>query len=818
MDLPTYLIDRVREGHVVLFLGAGASHGAVGAATEIPDAKRLASLLSDHFLGGQDKGKPLSIVAEYCIAESDVQTFQQYVRDLFVKFSPSSTQLQIPTYRWAAIVTTNFDLVVERAYAAVAGHVQDIVPIIKNSDRVDAKLRTDRSVPFLKLHGCINHWNDLSTPLILTIDQYITHKKNRDKLFERFKHYASEYTVVFVGYRLEDPDLRQILLELADPEASRPRCYVVSPSASDRDEKVWESKRITTLKGTFEEFLLALSAAIPEALRAAGPQAISHPIERLFVRPNATLTPETHAFLEADALYLRPDHPVTKGDPKTFYKGASYDWAPLAFEWDSKRHITDSVLSDAILVDDVDRPSMTDFYLLSGHAGSGKSVALKRLAWDACSFGKLCLFVANQSRLTVEPLIELCELTGERLFVFVDRVSNRVPELQTLLQAARSRSLRITLIACERTNEWNTECTDLGSFVSETYSVQQLSQQEIEWLIDKLAAHQSLGAITGLRRSEQVNAFARVANRQLLVALYEATSGKPFEEIVFDEYNSVVPVDAQSLYLTVCALNRIGVPVRAGIVKRVNGISFDQFKERFFGPLEGIVLTEDYRPGRDMAYRTRHPWIAETVFERALPSQNDRLDLYLKLFDALDIGYGPDRIAYRGLTRARDLQRVFSDPLLVRRLFDAASSSVGADDAYLHQQRAIYEMKRPNGNLDHAYEELQFAKRLAPYDKSILHSLAELEFSRSQHARTGVEKARHLQAAQDIASALTGKNADTSHGYHTLIRIGLQELAHHLKAEAPNDEEITRRLRLVQQTLDAGRERFPDDVSPQRRS
>ncbi|MDX2220654.1 MAG: SIR2 family protein [Burkholderiales bacterium] len=812
MELTPYLVDRVREGQVVLFLGAGASKGAISPNNaSVPDGAALASKLSDKFLGGQDKDKSLAVIAEYCISESDLQTVQQFIRDLLVPFGPAQLHREIATFRWAAIATTNYDQILELAYESNKDKAQDLVPILRNSDRVDAKLRKEKSVAYLKLHGCISIWSDVTVPMILTIDQYVTHKKNRDKLFERFKHLASEYSVVFVGYRLEDPDLRQILLEISSDTDSKPRSFVVSPSASSRDEKVWEAKHISTLRGTFEEFLSALASKIPSALRSVTPASADHPIQRRFVKHGQTLTPTTADYLEADVVYVRPDMPVNKSEPKMFYKGASFGWAPILAELDCKRHLVDSILSDVVLVEEVDRPSSCDFYVIKGYAGAGKSVLMRRLAWDAASaFKKLCLFHRGDTRLSLEPLVEIAHLCDERIFLFVDRAANLAADLQRVIQSARAKKLRLTVIASERTNEWNVECGSLDSLISESYEMKALSLQEIDWLLEKLEANDSLDNLAGVGYAERVKAFSQVANRQLIVALYEATSGKSFPDIVFDEYKRIQPVQAQQIYLTICALNRLGVPVRAGIVKRVNGVSFETFKRDFFNPLEAIVYTEEYRAAKDMTYRARHPWIAEIVFEQALLSPADRMDLYLRLLDALDVGYQPDRQAFRALIRARDLLRLFPDPLLVRNIY-AAASATGAEEAYLNQQMAIYEMRRPNGNLDEAYSALQTARRIAPYDRSILHSLSELEIARAQRFNKGLERTKHFQAAAEIAKELTGSQAESSHGYLTLARVGIESLANYLNAGVDDDIQFSGIIKNIEQTLFAGLEKFPGD-------
>jgi hypothetical protein len=63
-DIPSALIDAVKEQRAVLFLGAGASVGAKHPKSHlIPLGDRLRDLICDKFLGGALKHRPLSAVA-----------------------------------------------------------------------------------------------------------------------------------------------------------------------------------------------------------------------------------------------------------------------------------------------------------------------------------------------------------------------------------------------------------------------------------------------------------------------------------------------------------------------------------------------------------------------------------------------------------------------------------------------------------------------------------------------------------------------------------------------------------------------------------
>lgn len=72
MDIPHHLVEQIRAGKAILFLGAGASWGAISPTppTSPPSGKELGRLLSEKFLGGDSTDKSLSLISEYCIGSS----------------------------------------------------------------------------------------------------------------------------------------------------------------------------------------------------------------------------------------------------------------------------------------------------------------------------------------------------------------------------------------------------------------------------------------------------------------------------------------------------------------------------------------------------------------------------------------------------------------------------------------------------------------------------------------------------------------------------------------------------------------------------
>src|SRR5690606_8382053 len=128
-------------------------------------------------------------------------------------------------------------------------------------------------------------------------------------------------------------------------------------------------------------------------------------------------------------------------------------------------------------------------------------------------------------------------------------------------------------------------------------------------------------------------------------------------------------------YLTVCILNRMNVPVRAGLIARVHEIPFEEFRSRLFSPLEHVVQVRTDPGSGDYLYTARHPEIAQIVFERVLTDANDRYRHFARIIGELNLAYSSDRDSFRGLIRAHPIYDLFPNHQDARNLFDLAEKN-----------------------------------------------------------------------------------------------------------------------------------------------
>ena len=117
----------------------------------------------------------------------------------------------------------------------------------------------------------------------------------------------------------------------------------------------------------------------------------------------------------------------------------------------------------------------------------------------------------------------------------------------------------------------------------------------------------------------------------------------------------------------------------------------------------------------------------------------------------------------------------FSDHQMIEAIYTAARNTA-RDYPYLLHQMGIYEMSRINGNLNKAREHLQKAQSLAHFDKTITHSIAELELRKAEIAGSELEFRTLVRTAEQLARPLANSNAVDSHGFHTLAKINLSKI------------------------------------------
>jgi tetratricopeptide (TPR) repeat protein len=811
VQIPILLADAVKNKRAILFLGAGASKEAKNAAGQTPpDADQLRDILAQRFFGRPMKTRDVMAVAEMAIASSGgLGLVFHEVRQAFEGFQPSEAHKLISAFNWRAIATTNYDLLVEKAYSDSPQRLQTLVPFVKDDQPIEEKLQAAiYPVQYLKLHGCLL---DSSIPLILSRESYASYSSNRTRLFDRLKDYAHESAVIFVGYRLDDPHIRDLLYKI--DSSHRPRWYIVTPDAEDYDIAFWGTKNIEVLKLRFGEFIRALDAAVPPLWRKllAFTDVADFPVRKFFVT-NTLESDLLRVSLATDLTFVHAGMPYADQLPQHFYEGYDTGWGGIIRRFDVRRKVEEDLMFKVLL--EQEKPTGPLVFILRGPGGAGKTIALKRTAFEAATASDaLVLWLEENGALRPQAFIELYELTKRPIYLFVDQMALHVDKLQVLLKVAASKSLPLIVVGAERDADWST----YGSTIHEDFSpkylrVGNLSITEIEGLLDLLDRHDCLGLLKEKRREDQVKAFAERADRQLLVALHELTQGKPFEEIILAEHQRVYPEQARQLYLDIATMHQFAVKVRAGTISRISGIEFHDYKERFFEPLKNIVSAED-DPYSDYVYRTRHPRVATLVYRQVCPTDETKARQFIRLIDGLDIGYSSDKRALEEITRGRALAETFAAVEEGRAIYERAIS-IAPTQAFLHQQWALFETHHTKGSAILAEEHASTAHELDPRSNAIRHTQVETDRRRANEESSPILKDTFRRRARTRLNEMPSNDRFVVSSRCKLLVDEVFELSRSVSEDAKPHEALffAEKVKDAEDAVARAQQQFPDDA------
>lgn len=792
LELPHVLVEAIKDQRAVIVFGAGASMGCTNhAGANPPSGNQLRDHLAQKFLGTADESRDLATVAEMAIANGAGQpiVFEE-ISNLLKEFVPSEAHQKLGDFRWRGFATTNYDTLIEQGYAKNPARRQTCLPFVKDTEPFEDRLRNEESpLALLKLHGCINHRLDPDIPLILSNEHYHRYQNNREQIFNRLRQWAQSSPMIFVGYRLADPHLRSLIYDI--DSGQRPQWYIVSPGGDQHDQKFWATKNVDVISGTFADFVVALDNQIPDLFRAISiPQDAADTPYRKHFRTDDFGSDSLRRSFQRDIEYIHAGVPFDEIEASKFYSGHDPGWCSIVRKYDFSRKSGEKLLFAAL--DDSDKRQQK-FFLLQGSAGSGKTIALRRAAYDAATaLDEFVVWLRTTGQPRAETFEELYGLTGKRIVFFVDQVSLHASAIATLLRRLNDKGIPIIVIAAEREADWGSYCSVLEEmYTPEIFNLRNLSEREAEDLVDLLERHKCLGQLHAKRKQDRVAAFLDQdrADRQLLVALHELTQGKPFEKIILEEYERITPDGARQLYLDIATMHQFGVIARAGAISRVSGIRFNDFEERFFAPLRDIVnVVHDPYTG-DKGYETRHSRVSNILFGVACPNDEEKARQLSRILMGLDAGFSSDKRVIESVCKGRTLARTFSHVEPARQVFEAALRIL-PNSAFLHQQAAMLEYLHQNGSLDHAQDLAESARALDDNNHIYIHTLAEVARRQANYAASKVLSERFRAQSRSYLNEIWLKDSRKDLSFCRLLIDEAVDLLRGLPEDAKDHELI----------------------------
>ncbi|MGH9425265.1 MAG: SIR2 family protein, partial [Terriglobia bacterium] len=452
----------------------------------------------------------------------------------------------IPHWYWFRIYSFNADDVLELAYAGGgAASLDAIVPPETYLER-DAFLH---SVQYIRMHGSIRSQKELT----FGPQEYGSRAAKVDVWHQ---HFAGDYATrpaVIVGAELDDPTLWQYLKLRGEQQRTpvrRPKCFLVAPRISKPQEQVLEQLNVVSVRASGEEFFEWLHRVSPPLSRENVLRQVDPTLEPA-LEQSATGTPSPLVALTEYFCSLFKI-PPTISKPKRspgFLLGSPPRWEDLAANLDAPRDITVELLETLRAEMKVRTVEAT---VLTSAAGGGKSTTLRRAALQLSAEGHKVFFSDGEIRPDSDRIAAYLRLRDEVLILFFDNAGHDLSYIADLIKrTSEAKKAPIIAIAC-RSNDFAFGGLYLARYGRiKEMPVPLLSDADIIAVLGTLEHNNLLGYLRGKTPEQRVAIFKEKARKQILVAMREATSGRGFDDIIHDEFESITPDAAKELYLAI---------------------------------------------------------------------------------------------------------------------------------------------------------------------------------------------------------------------------------------------------------------------------
>lgn len=200
--LPLPLISDIADGRCLPFIGAGFSMNAkLPGGEQMPGWHTLTSILAED-AGTPTDADPLAVAERYEQRFGRVQLIEAIRRALYTdEVKPGDSLLAFADLPFDTLYTTNFDLLLEDAYAQRGRPYRSLVGELQmpfHSGRLSSNI--------IKMHGDLRH----EEHIIVTERDYAQFLKRYPVVATHLSAMLITRTPLFIGYSLSDPDFNNI--------------------------------------------------------------------------------------------------------------------------------------------------------------------------------------------------------------------------------------------------------------------------------------------------------------------------------------------------------------------------------------------------------------------------------------------------------------------------------------------------------------------------------------------------------------------------------------------------------------------------------
>lgn len=661
MELLREIMPKIQTGSVALFLGAGASIPA-GA----PSGLQLSEMIKERF---QNIDMTLEDFIEICQDVIDTPPYNRNELEEFIvskigSLQPTNYHKTITKYDWAAIFTTNFDDLIELTYRVHPERLKPCQAIYAENFQINP---SDRSRVFLfKIMGSITAMSGDTGYMVLSRADYNRALIRRRKFLELLSDFIKTGTIVFIGYSFSDRVVFDIIDDLISIYGKDrvPWSFALFPTLPPSDQKtqyMLNSRRIIPIQCSFEDFCQFLEKSIKSKDKPKTSRSVNFKLRGISLEIT-----ETDARNYAEFFEIIDENKISQdpGDKDQFFMGTNKKWGAFNQNWDFKRDIYDSPTYMHICEGDISLPCLktrvidelrssavedNKVILLRGMAGVGKTMMLRRLAYDIYKSGKAPVIFVKPTRINFDyrllatfvedlnhqlnmKLKQGQQVRSLKAVVMFDDAGTLVRHVNRLKDYLTSRGRPALIIAAERTGEWELmwRSFPFKLLPENIYELnEQLTEQEQLRIIDhfyNLEYIQTKGTFwTDIIEKTFENSF--------FATIYTLVhpSRKRLNDIIRDQYISLSE-PTRKAFQFICLFHQFDLPFNMELLVRALKCSYDEFLSEVMAKDATKVVFEEEDEIGNILYRSHHRIIAKKTVELFFNDPELMKEIYSEIF------------------------------------------------------------------------------------------------------------------------------------------------------------------------------------------
>ena len=790
----THLRNQFERGRPILFTGAGFSSSSKNLSGDnLPTGNSLAKILWSISFPSEpfDETSTLQDIYETALSKDPKTLKDTLTRQLTV--DPTSVDEKIVryfTFPWHRVYTLNVDNLPDainrgfklpRPLSAVALSNA----FMGGSDNRGAY----QALVVYYLNGLMTEGLDKVT---FASTQYAKRLAFPEHLYMELVADIISRPVVFVGTRLDEPSLwQQVEIRKAkgsrDMREMRPRSYLVTPMLDRARAARLSEFNITWLQMTADEFSEKVLKDLGEA-KDAGLKLFRNTREEFNRVPRLSEVAELATEPNRQSEFLLGQEPI---------------WADIQSNRAIERGCDGKFVELYTKLLSAKDPRIL---LICGTAGSGKSTCLMRLVLKAAAQGSHVGWVDKDNELSPRDIIQAMKQDKGPSILAIDDADLFGTSLSPMLYDIVTDDRKPLVIIALRSGVVDRviDAVVLRGIEVEEVNVPHLTDDDIESLLQVLDRENRLGALKGKSREEQCAKFREYAGRQLLVAMFSATSGDKFQEKVPKEFFDL-PQNLQRVYAVICLSTTFRYPLtRQEILLALND-STNEALNAIDTLLRRHIVVET--PPGSVQIQARHRVIADMVKDELLKRGQIADAIFGLGFMAATHRHSDpskrrkSRKLLTAITNHDFLYRSLS--LDQSQLFYQNIEDLLADDSHYWLQRGSLEVEF--GDTRRAENWLNQARGLAPGDIYIDNEWAYLLFKKALENPKSSSATEYVKEATATIEAIIQNPKAGPYPYHVL---GSQGLAWS-KVGIPSDEEKRQYINSLRMVVDNGVNRYP---------